>query len=131
MSCLFTWCLKDSTDPNMNKTSKILKEPITNSSVVLIVDDLEESVLENLLEPGLNTVVENTTGQDISGVVDTFVKKYVEPAVEKVLNPEIELGINTIKQATESIIIPVVIDKTSKEQPHVLERNKSKIIKKG
>jgi hypothetical protein len=103
----------------MNKTSKILKKPITNSSVVLIVDDLEESVLENLLETDVNGVAEKITGQD------------VEPAVEKVLNPEIELGINTIKQATEPIIIPVVIDKASKEQPHVLERNKSKIIKKG
>jgi hypothetical protein len=78
MSCLFAFCFKDSTDPTVIKVSKVLEKPLTTSSVILIADELEEAVLENILEPGLNDVVKKVSGQDISGVIDNFIKKDVE-----------------------------------------------------
>ena len=98
----------------------------------MIADELEEAVLENVLEPELNVVVKKVTGQDISGVIDTFVKKDVEPVVEHLLNLEIEIGIKAVKQIP--IVKPVVkpvVDKVTKDQSDILQRNESKIIKKG
>jgi len=122
MSCLFAFCFKDSTDPTVIKVSKVLEKPLTTSSVILIADELEEAVLENILEPGLNDVVKKVSGQDISGVIDNFIKKDVEPVVEKALNPAVEIGINTVK---------TVVNKVTNQQPQVLQRNESTIIKKG
>ena len=78
MNYLFACCFKDSTD---HTSTNVLKQPITNESVVFIVDHLEESILENILEPGVNDVVKKISGQDISGVVDNFVKKEVDSIV--------------------------------------------------
>ena len=118
MSCLFAFCFKDSTIP---ASSNVPEKLLTASSIVLIADDLEEAVLENVLEPGLDGIVKKITGQDISGVIYNFVKKDVEPVVEKVMKPEIEIGIKAVTQ---------VVDKVSKAQPQVLQRIESKIIKK-
>ncbi len=130
MNYLFACCFKDSTEPN---SSNVLKEPITTESIVLIADELEEAVLENILEPGLNGVVKKITGQDISGVIHNFVKKDVEPVVEKVLNPAVEVCIEKL----DALVVTPVLQKVdslvnvSKNKREILQRNESKIIKKG
>jgi hypothetical protein len=53
------------------------------------------------------------------------------------MNPEIELGIKNVNKITEPVVMPLVkevklvVDKVSNEEPSVLQRNKSKIIKKS
>lgn len=100
---LFSCCFKDSTDPVIHNIENTLKQPITNASIISIVDEIEEVVLEKALEPIVDNVVEKITGQDISGVIDNFVKKEVEPVIEGITNSEIEVGLIAVEKAVEPI----------------------------
>ena len=105
---LFSCCFKDSTDPTINNISDVLKEPLTNSSIVGIVDELEEAVLEKVLEPVVDGVVKNITGKDMSGVIHNFVEKEIEPRVEKLLNAGVNTGLLAIEKVAAPIIIPIL-----------------------
>jgi len=109
-SCCFKLCSVEDAqnNPTINKISDVLKEPLTNSSIVVIVDELEEAVLEKVLEPVVDGVVKNITGHDISGVIHDFVEKEIEPRVEKLLNAGVNTGLLAIEKVSAPIIIPIL-----------------------
>lgn len=102
MNCLFSYCFND---PVIENT---MKQPLTNSTIITIVDELEEVVLEKILEPVVNDTIQKITGQDISGVINTFVRTEVEPTIESVLNNEINIGLLLTEKMASPMITPII-----------------------
>jgi len=129
MSCLFAFCFKDSTEPVINNIENTLKKPLTNASIISIVDELEEVVLEKVLEPIVDNIAQKIIGQDISGVIDNFVKTEIEPVIEGIINNEIEIGLMTVEKMAApivtSVITPVSPVLNQVEQSYSLMRNES------
>lgn len=71
-----------------------------NNSVVQVLDKIEES----LLEPLVDNVVERVTGHDLSGAIHEFVKNTYRPIVDK----EATVLLTTVENKVEDIVKPIV-----------------------
>ena len=110
MSCLFSFCCGTNTGVIETNIENTLKKPLTNASLVSVVDELEKGLLEQVLEPAVAGLVQKATGMDISGVITGFIKSEIEPAVEGVLNNEVTLGLTVVEKVAAPVLEPLVTD---------------------
>ena len=102
MNCLFSCCFNE---PVIETT---INQPLTNSSIITMVDKLEETILEKVVEPIIDNAIQKITGQDISGVIGIFIKKELEPAIECLLNNELDNGLLIAEKIARPIITPII-----------------------
>jgi len=95
--CCFQFTKKNIEEP----IEELCKEGITNENIVKTIDKIEENILENAIEP---TLIQIVGSSDLSGNIDTFIKKVVEPELENVTNTHVAQLINTVEKVCEPVI---------------------------
>lgn len=108
MSCLFRGCFGLTTSVIENNIQTCLKEPLTNASIVCVVDELGEGVLEKVVQPGICCIVGSVTGMDISGVLTNVIETTVEPAVDGLLNPAVSDGLTLVENSVSPVVEPIL-----------------------
>jgi len=92
------WCCFNTVEENIDHPiGKLIKNGLTNNSIVTTIDKIEENILEKNILPGVISIV----GQDLSGVIQNVIITHIEPVLEKITNSELNfaltVGENTVK----------------------------------